>query len=140
MERSDISGKTLSLIMIDVDNFKKYNDSYGHVAGDRALCTVGSSLRDNVRPADMVARYGGEEFIVLLPDSDLAGARIVAERLRKAVAECSIFFENGVELPRVTASFGVAEMSLGANAESFISATDAALYRAKHDGRNRVAY
>ena len=139
MDRSRTSREPMSLIMADVDHFKNYNDYSGHVAGDRALCSVGASLRDSIRPADMAARYGGEEFIVLLPNSDLSAARLVAERLRMAVAQTAIFFENGAELPGVTASFGIAEMVPDIDAESFLSATDAALYRAKHAGRNQVA-
>ena len=137
--RSRSTGEPFSLVMIDIDHFKGYNDSHGHLGGDRALFTVACTLRDKLRPADMAARYGGEEFAVLLPQCMLSDACNVAERLRSAVAESPVIFPSGPELPPVTISLGVAELNDSFTTEGFLAAADAALYRAKHEGRNRVS-
>jgi diguanylate cyclase (GGDEF)-like protein len=129
--RSSRSGSPLSLLMIDVDRFKEYNDTRGHQAGDECLRAVAVVLRECLsRAADVVARYGGEEFAVLLPDSDLAGARCVAERLRARVEERT----------PVTISAGVATMAAAQAIwpTALVSAADDALYEAKRQGRNRV--
>ena len=138
MDRSRTSGEPFSLLMIDIDHFKQYNDSHGHPAGDRAICTVASTVQDNVRPGDMAARYGGEEFVVLLPNSPLEGAKVVAERLREAAQGADITHPKGA-LPSVTISLGIAEMTGAPTPDEFLSVTDAALYRAKHEGRNRIS-
>ncbi len=138
MHRAATSGEGLSLIMIDIDHFKQYNDSHGHPAGDQALRKVADAIRDHVRPADMAARYGGEELLVILPACVLAGARVVAERLRRALHATAIVSSCGTELPRVTASFGIAEMAPDASMQDFVSACDRALYRAKAAGRDCV--
>lgn len=123
----------LSLILLDADHFKAYNDEFGHLEGDRALLRIAGALAANARPQDTVARYGGEEFVVLLPDADVAQACALAERLRDAVAS-----EEWL-LRQTTASFGVAERApeMRRSAE-LISAADRALYAAKANGRNRV--
>lgn len=129
------TGGTLSAIMADIDHFKRVNDDYGHGAGDKVLARLGATFRTQTRPTDIVARFGGEEFVVLMPHTGLAQAASKAEQLRNAVAaEC-------IEpLPRpVTSSFGVAELSRGEDGDSFLARADAALYRAKEGGRNRVA-
>ena len=123
---------------MDIDNFKAYNDSHGHVAGDHALCAVATALREHLRPSDMAARYGGEELLVLLPDSTAADAHVVAERLRKAIESCQVVYPNGEKLPSVTISAGVAALPGPIDPEQFLAAADAALYRAKRGGRNRV--
>ncbi|MNF81488.1 Phytochrome-like protein cph2 [compost metagenome] len=126
--------------MIDVDFFKAYNDRYGHQAGDVCLKAVGDVLRRfKVRPGDTVARYGGEEFVVLLPHTDLVGARLVAERIRQAVYEQRLA-HAGNPVGVVTVSVGVHSLVPGAldHPERLVALADSALYRAKSDGRNRV--
>jgi diguanylate cyclase (GGDEF)-like protein len=130
------AGTPLSLILLDVDRFKQYNDTYGHPAGDEVLRGVSATLRACVREHDMVARFGGEEFAVLLPTTDADAALVVAERLRAAIAA------RPWPLGTVTASFGVAT-ARPARAESaarLVEQADQALYRAKRAGRNRVAH
>ncbi len=134
-------GEPLSLLLVDVDRFKQYNDTYGHPAGDECLRRVAAALRETVRrPFDFVARYGGEEFAVLLPETDLLGARAVAERLRGDVQALGIEHGASDVGPSVTISAGVAMArgGVGASPEELLGAADAALYRAKHAGRNRV--
>lgn len=131
----------MSLLMCDVDFFKQYNDHYGHPAGDECLKTVARVLKTGVhRPADMVARYGGEEFVVVLPDTDAAGAQSVAEELRAALENLAIPHE-GSSLGLVTISIGVAcsvPQHKSGTAEQLIADADAALYLAKQAGRNQV--
>jgi diguanylate cyclase (GGDEF)-like protein len=139
--RATRSGSSLGLAMIDVDEFKSYNDYYGHPAGDACLRRVGKTLSDGIRPgADIAARYGGEEFALILPDTELAGTHAAAERLRAAVAnlgEPSAAAKHGI----VTISIGiVAFVPTGdTSAQRYLEAADAALYRAKRLGRNCVA-
>lgn len=136
-DRARRAGTPLHLLMIDVDHFKPYNDTYGHVAGDRALRRVADRIVGSLaRRIDIVARYGGEEFIVLLFGAAEAGALEVAERIRAAVAAD----QGDPDAPGVTVSVGVAgTVPADADAEALIRASDAALYDAKHAGRNRVA-
>ncbi len=132
--------RPLGLLMIDVDHFKLFNDRYGHVEGDACLRRVGKLLMSVAgRPGDLPARYGGEEFAVLLPGASLAGARIVAERLRRAVEE--LYITNAdAPLGQVSVSIGLASMvpNLGDRAQSLIEAADVGLYAAKRGGRNAV--
>jgi diguanylate cyclase (GGDEF)-like protein len=126
--------------MIDVDHFKLFNDRYGHVQGDACLRRVGRLLMNFAsRPGDLSARYGGEEFAVLLPGASLAGARIVAGRLRHAIEELCIAHADS-PLGQVTVSVGVASLvpSLGDSAKGLIEAADEGLYAAKRGGRNAV--
>jgi len=133
--------RTLAVLMLDIDHFKRLNDSLGHASGDECLRQVAAALRQSLsRPGDLLARYGGEEFIALLQGSDLEGALQVAERARLAV--------EGLAIPhpawpagRVTISIGCASGQAGSAAEMrhLISAADQALYAAKAAGRNRVA-
>ncbi len=133
--------KVLSVIMCDVDNFKDYNDTYGHQAGDECLkivgCTIASSL---CRPSDFVARYGGEEFVVVLPDTDLSGAGSIAERIRMRMLKRGLA-HSASPLQSVTLSLGVASETPTANMERavLLAKADACLYDAKKGGRNRVA-
>lgn len=138
IKRTERDQLPLCLIMADVDNFKRYNDEFGHLAGDRALITVGESIRAPLRPNDMVARFGGEEFSVLLPETTVDHALVVAERLREQVAGSEVGALGGVHLPGVTISLGVAEYKPGDELETIISAADVAMYHAKRDGRNCV--
>jgi two-component system cell cycle response regulator len=123
------------MIMVDLDYFKKINDSRGHQGGDQVLREVAEILGRQMRPYDLAARFGGEEFSIILPETDLSGALGVAERLRELV-------ENHEFLPpanglKVTSSFGVSATPMN-SVESLIRGADAALYHAKHHGRNRV--
>jgi diguanylate cyclase (GGDEF)-like protein len=123
--------------MLDIDGFKAFNDTYGHQAGDRALVMVAQVIRESVRVLDTVARYGGEEFVVILPETDLAGAADSAERIRSAVESRKLSL--GEMNVGVTLSAGVAEFPTdGETVESIIASADQALYRAKEEGRNRV--
>jgi len=132
-DRSIRRGRPLSLAMIDVDHFKKYNDQFGHRAGDDALRDVAKILSDNTRPSDIAARYGGEEFVVIMPNTTEEGALILAERFRKAV--------QNHEWPNreMTVSIGVCTLSDGRyEATDLVHAADKALYESKANGRNRA--
>ncbi|HXL73588.1 MAG TPA: diguanylate cyclase [bacterium] len=128
---------SLSVMMIDVDHFKRYNDTYGHLTGDKVLRLVAQILKESVRVVDLVSRYGGEEFSVLLVKTPMDGAFTVAERIREKVEEQEI--EVGGAKTHVTVSIGVAELNPSfKDSESFIDFADHALYQAKSEGRNRV--
>jgi len=134
--------KPLSLIMLDIDHFKAYNDTYGHQAGDDCLRKVASSIAEAVkRPADLAARYGGEEFVIVLPDTDIQGAEDMAEKLRRDVELLSIPHEQSSNEGIVTISVGVATALPVRDAASsdLLRRVDLALYDAKHKGRNRVS-
>ena len=134
-ERDDLP---LCLIMIDVDHFKNFNDEYGHLAGDQVLVTVGENIRKPLRPNDLVARFGGEEFSVLLPETKLEHAEIIAERLRKNVSNANPGVIDGQEIPSVTISLGVTEYKPNYTLETMIASADVAMYKAKQNGRNCV--
>lgn len=130
--------RPLSIILLDIDHFKKVNDTHGHKMGDKVLQRVAGILSEDLRKYDRLGRWGGEEFILILPDTDLQGAMIVAERLRVQTAETNISLENG-EPFSVQISLGVA--TTDANFQTiakFIDAADQALYKAKQAGRNQV--
>lgn len=132
------SGKPLSVMMLDIDAFKVFNDRYGHAVGDLVLAEVAQTLSRNVRNIDLVARYGGEEFAVIMPDTGAHGAQLVAERLRQAVEELSVEAKGHDNL-RVTVSIGLATaMGASENAEPLLQRADSALYRAKAAGRNTI--
>jgi len=131
----------LSLLLVDVDHFKLYNDTYGHQKGDGCLKEVAAVMGDQVfRPTDLAARYGGEEFAVVMPTTDLDGALHVAERIREEVFALALPHGASSTCDRVTLSIGAASVvpSPDQGVDDLISAADAALYRAKHAGRNRV--
>ncbi|WP_415845477.1 diguanylate cyclase [Stutzerimonas zhaodongensis] len=136
--RCALSGQPLSLLMLDVDRFKDYNDRHGHLAGDHALCLVVNTLGKLLRPADSLVRYGGEEFVVLLPEMALEDARNVGERLRQSLEDIVSFQSPIGLLPGVTISIGVAPMRVNDDLDSLIDQADQALYQAKEQGRNRV--
>jgi diguanylate cyclase (GGDEF)-like protein len=140
VERSCRTDIPLSLVMIDIDHFKRVNDTYGHQVGDAVLVAVAALLQGQLRPYDTAARFGGEEFVLVLPSTELAAAGAVAERLRKLTANLSFAKEGAADLG-LTISAGVAIVSPGSivNADDLIRQADTALYRAKQDGRNRVA-
>lgn len=133
--------KFLSLIMCDIDYFKLFNDNYGHQEGDKCLCTVAQAINSAVkRPADLASRFGGEEFIVILPDTDIKGASVVAELIRKKVFELEIPHKYSLIDHYVSLSLGTASLIPDSDNDqnSFIKAADNALYKAKKTGRNRV--
>ena len=140
IERSRRFGLQLCLVMIDLDNFKKVNDNYGHQAGDAVLSAVAGELSKHIRKYDLLARYGGEEFILCLSGSSLHNAARVAERLREGI-EKNIVNTKGFPCPlHLTASLGIAcfNDSPGENVDNLIKRADEALYQAKQDGKNRV--
>jgi diguanylate cyclase (GGDEF)-like protein len=133
IERAKRADRPFSILMLDVDHFKKYNDTHGHQAGDEVLARIGTVLRNSIRPYDCAARYGGEEFLVMLSGTSLDPAKETAERIRKQVRA------EQFEAESVTISIGVAEYpSQGDTAKSVIGQADAALYGAKRAGRDRV--
>lgn len=132
-------GNDLSLIMMDIDHFKHYNDTYGHIAGDLALKEIAGLTRASVRENDIVARYGGEEIVIILPMTPLEGAKIVAERIRSAVQECKFLGDMNIPQVSITVSLGVSSYAARhENRELLLQEADMALYAAKEAGRNRV--
>jgi diguanylate cyclase (GGDEF)-like protein len=133
------SDQPVSLIMADVDGFKDFNDKFGHVAGDRALSAVAHILQKQFRPRDLLVRFGGDEFSVLLPGVSLSDALSIAERVRSAVSgDTEASQDSMIQIP-VNVSMGVAELESHGTFEALLKAADAALYRAKHAGRNCVS-
>jgi two-component system, cell cycle response regulator len=138
IERSRREGHPVSLLMVDIDHFKKLNDTYGHQSGDDALRHFSALIKKEVRPGDLPARYGGEEFAVILPHADRSDVFAVAERLRTLIAAQDIEIQNNQRV-KVTASLGCATFPMdAATEESLMAEADAALYKAKKSGRNRV--
>jgi diguanylate cyclase (GGDEF)-like protein len=133
--RSKVRGSPLSVVMVDVDRFKVFNDTFGHAAGDQVLCVVAQQLTRASRPRDVVTRYGGEEFAILLPDVDATAALNCAERHRAAIESFAWLHQP------VTASFGVAtRMPSTEDPAALINEADRALYLSKRRGRNRVTH
>lgn len=131
--------KPLSIVMIDIDHFKVFNDTYGHPAGDKALQTAASVFMEKVRDRDLVARYGGEEFLILLPDTDITEAVQCAERIRNAISATKIRVDKEKTDVYITISSGVASLSKNSpSAPELIRNADKALYQAKAGGRNKV--
>jgi diguanylate cyclase (GGDEF)-like protein len=133
--RARHSGKSLCLMMIDIDNFKRFNDEYGHISGDRVLAAVSEALREYLRPTDLIARFGGDEFAVLLPGLELVQAQQTAERLRQQVASLSPTSLSTA----ITISIGVSKNQENDDVASLVQRADAAMYAAKEQGRNRVS-
>ena len=131
--------ESLSLLMFDIDHFKSFNDSYGHLTGDQVLRLVGMSLKQTIKGRDITARYGGEEFAVVLPNTALRQALTVADHIRRAVMAKELKKKStGEILGRVTISVGVSMLKPGDDTDSLIERADACLYAAKRNGRNRV--
>jgi diguanylate cyclase (GGDEF)-like protein len=133
-------GEPVTALLLDIDHFKSINDRFGHAVGDKVICAVAATLRDGVRPQDVVSRHGGEEFAVLLPGSDAEHASVIAERLRIQVeTRCEAAFGAVHAGLRVTVSIGVGDTVIGgATLDALLDEADSALYRAKRGGRNRV--
>ncbi len=129
-------GNSLSLAMLDLDHFKRINDGYGHLAGDKVLKIIASVLGKRLRPSDFIARFGGEEFVLLMPDSPLEDALAVGEMLRAAIEACPFHFKG--EPVTITVSMGVAQFQPGERSDLALKRADEALYRAKAAGRNQV--
>ncbi|MCZ7656540.1 MAG: GGDEF domain-containing protein [Xanthobacteraceae bacterium] len=136
---SAASGEPLSLMLSDIDHFKKFNDTFGHLTGDQVLRLVALSMKQNVKGQDIASRYGGEEFAIILPTTALRQAITVADHIRRAVMTKELMKRStGEHLGRVTISIGVAHYHRGESAQSLIERADACLYAAKRNGRNRV--
>ncbi len=136
VSRYDRSKRKFSLLFVDIDKFKDFNDQYGHVCGDIVLKTVADTMRNSLRKQDIIARWGGEEFLALLPETILSGAALVAERLRKKIADVEIAFGN--QTLHVTITVGVAEYDERLGMDHSINLADRALYRGKQTGRNKI--
>ena len=137
--RSDRHNHPCSLIFMDVDFFKQYNDTHGHMAGDRLLHTLGRVLTERLRSSAMVARYGGEEFVMLLPETPKEGALVVAEKIRRRIEDHPFPGRDTQPDGKVTVSLGVVTFPQdGSNRGTLMQRADQALYQAKQDGRNRV--
>ena len=131
--------RPLSVLLIDVDHFKRFNDDYGHGVGDQALRLIAKVLKERVSVQDLPARYGGEELIAIFPNSDLEACAAVAESIRRSMAECTITRRStGEVLSGITVSIGVAQLQPGESMTDLIERCDRALYKAKGAGRNRV--
>jgi two-component system, cell cycle response regulator len=139
MNRADDNGKGPALLLFDIDRFKQVNDTYGHLAGDEVLCEIASRTLHDVRSFDLVARYGGEEFLVVMPETNLQVALVVAERLRLSIAERPFAVSGASASIPITVSVGIATMlSMNDSPTELLRRADEALYAAKNNGRNRV--
>jgi diguanylate cyclase (GGDEF)-like protein len=132
-------GRPVTALLLDIDHFKSVNDRFGHAVGDRVIRTVSATLREEMRPGDLVARHGGEEFAVLMPDCVLGDAEVVADRVRRRIAERCLEHLSDLPALQVTVSVGISDSTLGAlTLDGLLDQADTALYRAKRSGRNRV--
>jgi len=139
-KESEEEGVAFCLALLDIDHFKSFNDNFGHQVGDQVLRLVARTLVDGVKGRDITSRFGGEEFAIILPETNLPAGVKVCDYLRKAVAGKEVINRNsGETLGRITLSGGVAQYIAGENIEDLIERTDAALYTAKHNGRNQIA-
>jgi diguanylate cyclase (GGDEF)-like protein len=137
IERARSFGSALTIVLADLDNFKQVNDEFGHHGGDVVLRAFSDLIRSHVRDVDVSGRIGGEEFAILLPETDRAGAARVAERMRRSLSSIAISISEQSAI-RVASSFGVAELGPEQSGDDLLKAADAALYRAKDEGKNRV--
>lgn len=138
IKRAERNQQDLSLIFIDIDHFKFINDHHGHACGDLALSSVANWIRESVRGSDGLFRYGGEEFVVLLPETGLDGAMVIAERIRADIEAHTLAY--GMEVINITASLGIASLHGDDSVDDFIRRADNAMYQAKRKGRNRICH
>jgi diguanylate cyclase (GGDEF)-like protein len=136
IKRVSRTSSPLTLILIDIDDFKQLNDTFGHAAGDEVLISLASIMNENARESDLIARYGGEEFVILMPNTDLPGAVHLAEKIRMAVESTRLIIGDRMKPTDVTISLGVALFK--GNRREFFAEADRALYRAKGAGKNCV--
>jgi len=136
MSFADRNSKNLALVFLDIDHFKAINDNHGHEFGDITLTSVAKWIKENLRGSDIVFRFGGEEFVILLSNTDLTGAKLLAERIRHSIESHTLAF--GMETVKVSASLGVSVLRSDDSLESFVKRADQAMYTAKHSGRNRT--
>jgi diguanylate cyclase (GGDEF)-like protein len=141
-KRSRRKDESISLLFCDIDNFKEYNDTYGHSAGDRCLRRIAQTLKISLeRPGDFCARYGGEEFVVILPETPETGAYTIAEKILKNIRDLKIIHRKSRPVPFITISIGIATAGRAlASCEDFINQADQALYKAKNEGKNRAVH
>jgi len=128
--------KNLSVIFLDIDHFKAINDQYGHEGGDITLTATAKLIKESLRSSDAVFRFGGEEFVILLSGTDIAGAELLAERIRNKIESHTLAYDMATI--KITASLGVGDLRADDTVETFIKRADEAMYKAKHNGRNRV--
>jgi diguanylate cyclase (GGDEF)-like protein len=139
IKRAERASSCVSVLMADIDDFKQFNDTFGHPAGDEVLRELAKLVVKNTRPFDIPSRYGGEEFMIILPDTDCTKAWQVADRIRSAVAENPFEKPAFAVEPRLALSIGIATCPRdGISAKTLISSADASLYRAKRMGKNRI--
>jgi two-component system, cell cycle response regulator len=139
VEQAASRGKPIAALVVDIDFFKAINDGHGHDAGDDVLREFALRIRKAIRNIDLACRYGGEEFVIVMPETDMAVATMVAERLRRRIAAEPFSIQQGARQLEVTISIGIAALGApGDNAAAILKRADQALYRAKRDGRNRV--
>jgi two-component system cell cycle response regulator len=139
VEQAAARGKPIAVLVVDIDYFKAVNDNHGHDAGDDVLREFALRIRKSIRNIDLACRYGGEEFVIVMPETDMAVATMVAERLRRRIASEPFAIQQGARNLEVTISIGIAARGdSGDNAAAILKRADTALYRAKRDGRNRV--
>jgi diguanylate cyclase (GGDEF)-like protein len=138
LKHCQVNQLKLSLILLDIDHFKSFNDRFGHLVGDLVLKQISEAMLSSLRSNDTLARFGGEEFIVLLPNTHLPKSLAIAERIRKAISHLSLEDDAKNALPKVTVSLGIGQLTTDDNETALIKKADDALYRAKDQGRNRV--
>lgn len=139
VQRALTGGHPLSVVMLDIDYFKTFNDRYGHAHGDHILYSVAHALGGHLRPSEIIARYGGDEFIVVLPDMGIEAAKLICERLQEAVMDAVPIMSDGKAIPHPTISLGLTTLKPGQKTGSLIAEADQALYRAKNKGRNCIS-
>ncbi|SEH05808.1 GGDEF domain-containing protein [Candidatus Venteria ishoeyi] len=137
IQHSRLSEKALCLVLIDIDYFKSFNDSFGHLAGDRVICAVADVLLNNMRGDDMLARFGGDEFIVALTDTELVQALRIIQRIKNLIGHLSVYDDNRL-LPVINITAGISRLEAKDTAASFFKRTDQALYEAKNKGRDCI--
>lgn len=139
LDRSRDTGNPLSLLVLDCDDFKRINDGFGHLEGDKVLRSLSDAIQHSLRRSDSAFRYGGEEFVIILPEVELNAAGLLAERLRQRFAEAKVLTSSGDTI-QCTVSIGVAEWQSGEDRLSFLGRADEAVYAAKRAGKNCVSY